>query len=262
MHYPPGAEKQARALLQGFAPRRNAAAAWLGLKPAGRPEIYLVKNHAGMVRRIGPNVPDWAVAVVRDDDVLVFRLDRIGRNPADSLALVLKHEVVHQVLNHMGPHKLPRWFEEGLCVYFAGVPFLDADYSVERLAAGGGLPSLQETERGFFGGRATAARSYKVSHSAVTYFLERFAVPNLQRLVRLVGGGKSFESSFVDVTGDTLDEFEARWRKEVTPRLPFLLFVLLENFHLTLLVIGALIVVVGYIRWRLRRERAMRSLDE
>ncbi len=262
MHYPSGAEKQARALLQGFAPRRNAAAAWLGLKPAGRPEIYLVKDHAGMVGRIGPNAPDWAVAVVRDDDVMAFRLDRIGSKPAGSLALTLKHEVVHQVLNHLGPRKLPRWFEEGLCVYFAGVPFLDADYSVERLAAGGGLPTLQETERGFFGDHATAARSYKVSHSAVAHFLDRFAVTDLQRLVRLVGEGKSFEKSFVEVTGVTLDEFETRWRREVTPRLPFLLFVLLENFQLTLLVIGALIVVAGYIRLRLRREKAMQSLGE
>ena len=46
------------------------------------------------------------------------------------------------------------------------------------------------------------------------------------------------------------------------PRLPFLLFVLLENFQLTLLVIAALIVVAGYIRWRLRREKAMQSLGE
>ena len=66
----------------------------------------------------------------------------------------------------------------------------------------------------------------------------------------------------MEVTGVTLDEFETRWRGEVTPRLPFLLFVLLENFQLTLLVIAAMLVVAGYIRRRLGREKAMQSLGE
>ena len=39
-------------------------------------------------------------------------------------------------------------------------------------------------------------------------------------------------------------------------------FFVLENIELTLLVVGALIVVAGWIRWRLRREKAMQSLGE
>lgn len=262
VHHPDGAAEQARVLADAFGPRRAAAAIWLGLKPTGRPHIHLVNDHAGMVRHIGPKTPEWAVAVVRDDDVMAFRLDRVGRSRENSIELVLRHEVVHQVLNHLGRGKLPRWFEEGLCVYFAGVPFIRSDYSVERLAAGGGLPALEEAERGFHSDKATAARSYKVAHSAVSYFVDRFTRGQLRGLLQRVGRGEAFSVAFVAATQVPLAVFESEWRAAVTPSMPFFLFVMLENLEVTLLSFAALLVVAGYIRVRLRREKAMQSLGE
>jgi hypothetical protein len=229
------------------------------LTPRGRPLIYLVKDYEGMRLRLGPGVPTWAAAVVRDDDVMGFRLDRTDRAPATSLELVLRHEVVHQVLNHLGA-KLPRWFEEGLCVQFAGVPFLAVDHSVARLAAAGNLPTLGEAERGFSGNEAQAARAYKAGHSAVAYFLGRGF--DVRELLARAARGEAFPDAFRAVTDLTLDAFEQAWIEDVTPNLPFLLFVLLENIELTLLVAGACIVAGGWVAWRLRRERAMRSLGE
>lgn len=258
--YVEGAESQARRVLARFGPVRESVAIWLGLEPRGKPVIYLEKDGAGMQRR-APGAPDWATAVVRDDDRIVFRLDRVGRVPSDSLELVLAHEIVHQVLNHLGG-KLPRWFEEGLCVYYAGVPFLQAEYSVERLAAAGHLPGLREVEEGFFGDHALAARSYKCGHSAVDFFLSRYGVADLRRLLRRVGAGQPFEDSFRATTGIALARFESDWREAVTPSVPFFLFVLLENIGTTLIVTGAVLVFFGWLRLRLRRERAMRSLGE
>ena len=232
---------------------------WLGLPVKGRPTIRVVTGLDGMRAAVGPGVPEWAAAVVRDDDTMAFRMDRIGRSPSNSLMLVLRHEVVHQVLNHLGG-KLPRWFEEGLCVHFAGVPYLEADYSAERLAAGGGLPGLAELNEDLVGEHPEAARAYRVGGSAVSYFVRRNL--DLRGLLVRVGGGQPFELAFRNAAGMTLEQFEAEWRASVTPSLPFLLFVLLENLELTLLSASALIVAIAYAIWRLRRERAMASLGE
>ena len=141
VRYPEGAEATAARLLRSFPGRRENAAAWLGLPPAGSPVLILVEDHEQLEREVGGSVAEWAVAVTLPDDRLIFRLDRIDSSPNNALAVVALHEAVHQILNQLRPvpgrpgRALPRWFEEGLCVHRAGTGYLQADFSVERTAA-------------------------------------------------------------------------------------------------------------------------------
>jgi hypothetical protein len=224
------------------------------------PTLHLVEDHRGMLRHAGPAAPPWAVAVARRDDVIVFRLDRIGRSPATRLEAVAAHEAVHQVLAHLPGTPLPRWFEEGLCVHYAGVPFLEADFTVERLAAAGRLERLADTALSFRGDEARAAAAYRIGEAAVREFLRRFGRPALHGILRRLAEGAPFEAAFLETTGVALDSFEAGFRESVTPRVPLWLLVLVEDLGLTLLVVSALLVVVGYVAWRLRRQRALESL--
>jgi hypothetical protein len=73
--------------------------------------------------------------------------------------------------------------------------------------------------------------------------------------------GVPFESAFRLVTGTTPAEFEQQFRERVTPKIPFLLYILLQNLEVSLLALGGVVIAIGYVRWRLRRERAMASLD-
>jgi hypothetical protein len=157
-----------------------------------------------MRRTGGRGVPEWAIAIARHDDVLVFRLDLVDRNPADALELVLAHEVVHQVLAHLGGARLPRWFEEGLCVYNAGVPFLQTDHPLDRAAAAGNLLPFSELDESFRADRLTAAIAYQAGHSAVMHFLKRFGVMDLRDLLRRASEGAPFEVAFLGATGTRL----------------------------------------------------------
>jgi len=255
----------AERIAETFPRRRARVARWLGVEAKGHPRIYLVDDHEGMRERAGAGVPDWAVAVTRRDDVLVFRLDRVGRSPAHSLDLVLKHEVVHQVITHLPGGRpprqaLPRWFEEGLCVHHAGVAYLEADTSLERLAAAGTLPGFADADAWFGRDGRSAAIAYRFGQAVVSHATARFGDGFVRRLFDELERGRAFEPAFRDATGVELAEFEEAWRADVTPSLPFVLFVLLENIELTLLVVGALLAALGYARWRWRREKAMDAL--
>ena len=261
MTFPARARATAERILETFPRRRAHAARWLGVEPAGYPRIYLVDDHAGMRARAGEGVPEWAVAVARRDDVLVFRLDRIGQGPTTGLDIVLTHETVHHVLTHLGGLPLPRWFEEGLCVFHAGVSYFEPDTTVERLAAGGRLPTFEETARAFRADDRSAAAAYKLGHAAVTYFVQEHGEEDLRRLLKNVAGRMPFEGAFQEATGETLAAFEARWRESVTPAIPYLLFIVLENFELALFCFAALLVAGWYVVWRFRREKALQKLD-
>ena len=83
----------------------------------------------------------------------------------------------------------------------------------------------------------------------------------LDLTLRRVGEGQPFEQAFLRTTGQTTADFEAEWRKAITPVLPFWLYVIVSDFGLTMLWFGALLVFVGWLIRRVRREREMQSLE-
>jgi hypothetical protein len=257
VHFPASARRQAERIQESFRWRREYAANWLGLEPEGRALVHLVPDLAGM-HALSPGAPSWAVAVTTGG-TMIFRLDIVDRDKANGLDLVLKHETVHFVLNRSAA-AFPRWFEEGLAVHNAGVPYLEPDTTLERFAAAGNLPGFAEAGRLFEGAAREAALGYKLGQRAAGAFLSRFGDDALRRLVRASAAGLPFPDAFEAATGVTLRAFEERWRAEVTPSLPFWLFVVVENFDLALLFLCAILAALGYLRWRLRRERAMSGL--
>jgi len=263
VHFPASQRDLASRLARSFSDRRLASSRWLGIEPAGRPQLYLVDGLAEMRSRAGPRVPEWAIAVTRRDDLLVFRADLLDTSPVNGAGLVAAHEAVHQVLNHLGGpplRRLPRWFEEGLCVIHAGVAHLQPDHSLQRTAAAGNLPTFAETESIFGETRGRAAIGYALAREAVMTISVTYGDEAIRGILRRFREGENFATAFFHATGDRLEDFEARWRDEITPPIPLLLYVVLENIELALLCFGALLVAGGYLRWRLRRERSLSAL--
>jgi len=260
IRYPAGDEARAERLRDWYPKSRRAAAAWLGLPARGRPILYLVRDHDAMPASGRYRTPSWAVAVALRDDRIYFRLDIVDSTPANKLELVLDHELVHQLLNHLGGARLPRWFEEGMCVTYAGLPFLEMDVTLERSAAASRLPTFAETRLLFYGNATEAAKAYAIGHYAIRSLIDRHGHAALQRILKLVGQGRNFEDAFEEATGETLTRFEEKFREGITPWLPFWLYLFVSDLGLSLLWIAALLVFVGWIRRRLRRERDMESL--
>ena len=230
---------------------------------AGRPRLHLAEGLDEMRERAGAGVPEWAIAVTRRDDVLVFRHDLLDTNPVNRTELVAAHEAVHQVLNHLGGppmRRLPRWFEEGLCVHHAGIAYLQPDHSLQRIAAAGNLPTFAEADEAFRASRRRAAIGYTLGHEVILSIIEARGDAAIRDILQRFRSGETFDEAFFHATGERLAVFEARWRAEITPAIPLLLYIVLENFELALLCFGALAVALGYLRWRFRRERSMRAL--
>lgn len=255
--FPPAARAKAERIGEEFLRSRDRAARWLGLEPSGMAEIRLVEG-LGEMHALFPGAPAWAVAVT-SGSTLAFRLDLLDKGRGNALDLVLRHEAVHFALNRTHA-PFPRWFEEGLAVHHAGVAYLAPDTSLERAAAAGRLPSFGEADRLFSAGSADAALGYEMGERVVAAVVRRFGDGTVARLVRALGEGEGFPAAFARVTGVRLEDFEREWRDDVTPSAPLWLFVLAENLEITLICAAAALAALGYLRWRLRRERAMASL--
>lgn len=258
--YPDSATTTAQAAAALFPARRAAAEAWLGLRARGRARILLVRGRAGLVEAVGPAIPDWAVGATRGDDRIVLRLDRMERSRGTALHVVLAHETVHHVLNALPGSRLPTWFEEGLCVLFAGASALEIDDTLESMASAGRLPSLAEIDAAFVGDAGEAAVAYRAGAEAAEHFLHRFGAAALRDLLGRLSSGMPFPRAFPEAAGVSFEEFEREWRASLKPALPFPLFFLLKDIDLTLLAVGAVLVILAWRRAMRRRAHEMSRL--
>ena len=112
----------------------------------------------------------------------------------------------------------------------------------------------------FRGGASEAAKAYAIGHRAVKSIIARSGEESMRRILAHVAKGASFEDAFKAATRTSLAEFEESWRLEITPPVPFLVYLLFENLATSLIVAGAGLVFLGWLRRRLRRERDMSSL--
>ncbi len=260
MVYAPGTRAMAERIADEFSRRRALAGTWLGIRNHRPVTIHVVADYDGMVQQ-APGAPEWATAVCRRDDVMVFRFDRVDRSLNDRLLLVLSHEVTHQLLTHLGGLPLPRWFEEGLCVHHAGVAYLELDTTLPRLGAARRLPTMEQANGYFLSDGRRAAIAYRFGHAAVQRMEREYGLEAIRHLLTRVSEGVPFESAFYDATSVNLGEFERDLHRELTPFLPYFLYIIASDLGSSLFAFGGLLVFFAYLRQRFRRKRELDAMD-
>lgn len=79
-------------------------------------EIYINETTGDFVGRTGQ--PPWAAAASKGSLIELQPLTVLKRR--NVLSTTVRHELVHVVIDSMGTGRTPRWFAEGLAIYFAG----------------------------------------------------------------------------------------------------------------------------------------------
>lgn len=153
--------------------------------------------------------PDWASGLYEGQiKIPVQGADR------QQLKKVLYHEYVHAVLfDRIGP-SCPWWFNEGLAQYLSDrvaeetAPNIAVSDDVEQvgntmLSELGGVLNLDEN---------TASKAYRSALTGVQYLTRSYGEANLQRIIRLMADGNSFDTAFWIATGHSFDQFEKEWK--------------------------------------------------
>jgi tetratricopeptide (TPR) repeat protein len=132
------------------------------------------------------------------------------RTPA-ALDRVVRHELVHAVIDHVAPRNVPTWVDEGLASVLEGSNPAWVDQVLARTSE---VFTLEDLSEGFahLDGR-DALVAYAESAVAARILVERLG-PNLGVFLQMVGNGQT-----VDQTLSTLnvrpEAFHAEWRKRV-----------------------------------------------
>ena len=226
-------------------------------------EIWVCQAPSEFQAAVHAPIQDWAIGCA-------FPLSRriIIQNPRViiqrdfQLAQVIRHEIVHIVFgqrtrNAIG--KIPRWFVEGVAIYFSGewAPRRN-DTLMKHIFSKSVIPLGELTHR-FPRSENLAQLAYAESQNAVAWLAETHGIEKLWEIIDQLASGGDLDTAFRDSIGLSLSAFDAKWRNSLPQRYHWA-----AMFSSSYLFWGslALFFILVYLRyWRYKRKR-LRQLEQ
>ncbi len=227
-----------------------------------KPQVVLVKdNHT--FRKLSRNELFVAFAVPAEN-LIVIDYSRMNLHPF-TLRITVKHELCHLLLHrHISYHRLPKWFEEGICQWVSdgiGEIFMEKSRSgLDAAIMAGNALHFRRMSKSFPQDRQALMLAYEQSKSIVSYIDRQYGKSAILDLLDHLKNDESMEAAVLKTLGISIDELEREWLRhlESTPRL---LVYLADNLYGILFFLAALLTVFGFIR-RIMHKREWERADE
>ncbi len=254
----PGAQHAAEACMEAWEEHSLPLAE--DLLPAGiLPDtvVCLVLSSSGFAANFSHNLPDWGVGVALPTGRLVAldysRLPAVGKTVRE----VFLHEMVHAMLFQAADQvRLPTWLHEGTAMLYSGEwRFRDT----VSLAMDGRVPRLERLRGPFPSHDVGADRAYRTSLLAVNRLREKHGSDVVRRLLAASVRTGDFRSGFYETTGETVDDFSARFDRDMNLKYGWLVMV---TRWPTLFVLIAIIFAVGASAKILRSRRRLAEMED
>ena len=228
----------------------------------GKIEIWVCEEPSQFQAAVHAPIQDWAIGCA-------FPLSRriIIQNPRViiqrdfQLSQVIRHEIVHVVFGQRTQKaigKIPRWFVEGVAIYFSGewAPRRN-DTLMKHIFSKSVIP-LTELSHTFPKSENLAQLAYAESQNAVGWLAETQGVEKLWEIVDRLASGSDLNTAFRDSIGLQLSAFDVKWRKSLSQRYHWA--AMLSSSHLFWGSLALFFILVYLRYWRYKRKR-LRQLE-
>lgn len=207
-------------------------------------------------------VPAWAVGVAFDRAGVVVVAVRRGGEMLDVLGTV-DHELAHMALGAALGGRAPRWLDEGFAYLHS------SDWSFARfrtlvgMAWSNNVIPLAELDQSFPAAEQSAHRAYAQSYDFVAFLARRGRWPDtdddgdrypFRRFLAEVAAGASTGDAALEAFGTRLSDLFDEWRRQLRSRY---LMLPAEMFGIGVWCLGALLLIIAYIRRRVKNRRTL-----
>ncbi len=238
-------------------------AAQFGWNLPQRPTVVLIQNRE-MFRQLAGH-PLIAAYAVPADNLIVIDFGRLNRRPRRGKSL-LKHEMVHLLLHmHIAGNRLPRWLEEGVAQWASDgvVDLLEEPRSAmltEAILSGTVLP-LADLAGSFPTDDHALLLAYAQSRSVVAFIADNYGSEKIGKILGLLKDGSGIEDAVLRSLSVSVHDLEKRWLSDQERPAAFLAL-LAGYLYEILFLVGALLTVVGFVRFRIKKRRYRDEEDE
>ena len=220
------------------------------------PTILLIQNSETFGHLAGhPLIIAFAVP---KDNLIVIDYGRLNQGYQRRKNL-LKHELVHLLLHaHISGKRLPKWFEEGVAQWASDgiADLLEEPRSAvltEAIFTGKLLPFAALMNH-FPDDNRALILAYAQSRSMVYFLVDTYGADNILKILDLLKNGSGFDESIHRVFSVSFPELEQQWVNS-QERPAAILAILAGYLYEFLFVAAALMTVVGFVRFRIRKRQ-------
>lgn len=234
----------------------------IGWKVDFSPTVYLVKTHERFLRMSGhPLVIGFAVPermlIVLDFSKLV--------SGSSSLRSIMKHELCHLLLHkNIKSKNLPRWLDEGVSQWVSGgtADIVMAEITrVDSAIVTGRQISFKYLSGSFPGDNDNLVLAYAQSKSIVEYMVNEYGTKGLLNMLGSLGKGNDIEEAVHETFLITFDQLEKNWYSAMNKKITWL-NVFIEHLYEVLFFIGALSLIIAYIKTVIRKRARQYEEDD
>ena len=228
-------------------------------------ELVVLTGDAKIDRWVGRSLPDWVRGVAIDQPAAI-----IVKGPASGSVSggqaefhrVLLHEMVHLYLYRLqgqpGSTPLPAWFHEGLAVHVSEQLSGAMYWALVRASLLGAFYTLDELEYVARSSIDLSLQAYAQSLVAIQELEHIYGAQAIPDIISALSRGGSFERAFIEGTGETLADFQVRYRSRLEARYNIVLALAHPR---TLYLLLPLLVLAAYLIKRRRANKILRSWE-
>jgi hypothetical protein len=261
IRWQPTVAAETQALAAGAPAVCARVAADLGLAPPPA-EVFVAQRARDLTLGLPPGhtPPPWATGVTYPREGLIAIALGSPDGARQHLPTLLAHEYSHLALAHAaGFRPVPRWFVEGFAHVQADERSWGRTQTLAYAAAAGRLQPLHRLDRTFPAREDLAALAYAEAYDFVGFLREKHGPGGLERLLRGVAAGDSFDDAFRVAYGRSLGAVERDWQADVKRRY---LWWPLATSGTGLWMLLSLLAVVAFVRRRRRQRERLARMEE
>ncbi|MDE0041814.1 MAG: peptidase MA family metallohydrolase [Candidatus Poribacteria bacterium] len=232
----------------------------------GKIEIWVCEAPSEFQAAVHAPIQDWAIGCAFPlSRRIVIQNPRVIVQRDFQLSQVIRHEIVHIVFGQRTQKaigKIPRWFVEGIAIYFSGewAPRRN-DTLMKHIFSKSVIPLADLSQR-FPKSENLAQLAYAESQNAVTWLAETHGVEKLWEIIDRLASGIDLDSAFRDSIGLSLSAFDAKWRKSLSQRYHWAAMLSSSHLFWGSLALFFLLVYLRYWRYKRRRLRELERESE
>ncbi len=202
-------------------------------------------------------IPHWGTACAFPlEGRIVLKSPRIAEVWREDVTVVLRHELMHIYIHRISRGSAPRWFDEGMAIYWSGEWDLRNNFDLVTAVLGDNLISLEDMEVSYPTEDRQVNLFYLESYSAVAFLVSEMGKQRFMSFLHRMLTTGSFEGALYVQAGMTTEAFEQRWKGWLS-----------RNYHpLYLLgrveVLFFLFMIVLFVAYVARRRRYRRQLKQ
>jgi hypothetical protein len=221
-----------------------------------RPTVVLIKDRRQFQQMAGNEL--IVAYATPGRNVMVIDYTRMNTSPF-SLRSTLKHELCHLLLHHyIDRSNMPKWFDEGVCQWASdGIAEIIMDYKrsdLSRAVLSGRYFRMRELNAGFPKDKNSLQLAYAQSKSLVDFISREYGKEAILTVLNNLRFGLSFERAIRESVSISFKELEREWLDDLKRRNTWFTYLTIHMYEF-LFVLGALIVVIGFVRVIIKKRR-------